>query len=101
MPDHPVALDDAVAELRSGRLDPATASVVTALAVQLDQRYFELVDQEAPGELDAFHVARAASALAFAFSPDPESAAGESVYEAVAALDPNIGAVLAVVRRTE
>jgi hypothetical protein len=57
------------------------------LSEQLDEQYFELSEEGAsmpPEALDMFRKARAASALAFALTPNSEQL-HEAVYEAIAA----------------
>jgi hypothetical protein len=84
-------LAKAVAELRRGVLDIESRDAVTRLANELDDRYLELhVAEEDSGDVSprqevAFARARAAAAVAYAYDPDPALAAGETVYEAVAA----------------
>jgi hypothetical protein len=86
-------------------MDPSTVARVASLAEELDERYLDLHDEDkpggrSPGWREAFRLARAASALAFAFSPDAETAATESIYEAIHALDQDADAVLTVVKGT-
>ena len=83
-------LAKAVAELRRGVLDVKSRDAVTRLANELDERYLELHAAKDSGDVSprqevAFGRARAAAAVAFAYDPDPAVAAGEAVYEAVAA----------------
>ena len=103
--EHPIFLDEAMTDLRRGVIDPTQANLVSTLAAELDDRYLALHDvspsRAATNEWqEAFRLARAASALAYAFSPQPGTAASESVYEALASLDEDVEGVLALVRST-
>jgi hypothetical protein len=105
LPNRPPELDAAVAELMSGRRDPATRRIVAGVAERLDQLYLEMHDDEKPGGRTAgwepaFSVARAAAAVAFAFEDDPRVAAFESTYEAIHAVDGDEAAIKSVVLET-
>lgn len=77
---------------------PSARRSVAQLTEELDERAWdiqELVDTGAATEeayLEAFRQARAAAAVGYALSPDPQTAAFESVYEAQAAVI-DLGAV--------
>jgi hypothetical protein len=90
----------AQAELRGGEVDAALATLrhegseqfdvrhkLDRLVAQLDEQYFKLSEETettTPEALATFRKARAAAALAFALSPDPEQL-HEALYEAIAA----------------
>jgi hypothetical protein len=92
VPHHPPELDEALRTLHAGHLDADTMAAVGRVTDRLDERYFDLFDDEKPGGRTegwetAFRAARAAAALGFAFDPDPRLAAAEAAYEAQFALD--------------
>jgi hypothetical protein len=90
-----------VAELLSGKRDPATRRTVADVAEHLDQLYLEMHDDEKPdGWEPAFRTARAAAAIVFAFDDDPGIAAFESTYEAIHAMDGDEAVIRSVVLET-
>jgi hypothetical protein len=64
-------------------LTEETVSRVQREARELDERYLTLDASGEPGSESAFRLARAATALAEAFDPDPREAAANAVYEAL------------------
>ena len=88
----PAVLRNAVAELQLGEHVDTSKEAVAALAAELDDQYLDLQDDEKPGGRspgweEAFNLARAAAAVAYAYDADPVVAAGEAVYEGLAAID--------------
>jgi hypothetical protein len=87
-PRLPEPFHRAVRSLGSGEPDRSTGSELARLAESFDESYLALRgDEDAetphlPGMEDAADLARAASAIAAAFDPDPLRAATEAIYEA-------------------
>lgn len=83
-------VDKAISALRSGRsMTTDMVAELESVANELDEKYFELQDEDGDeGEvLRFFGQARAVSALACAGKQDSLMASMESIYEASAAVD--------------
>jgi hypothetical protein len=101
--EFPSELASAVSELRSGLIITSTAARVQKLAEQLDDRYLGLKDERKPGGQSpdweqAFFLARAGAAVSHAFDADRMTAATQSIYEALHALNGDVGAIRAAIR---
>ena len=98
-------LDRALAAIQSGTRDSTTRDLVASVAQRLDQRYFELYDDEkhggrSPGWEDAFRAARAATALGFAFDDNATAAGADAVLEALHSLGGDLAAIRSTVLST-
>lgn len=95
-------LERALSELAQQRAERNGRDEVEALVQELDEQAWKIQARVHSGRLQedeylrAFRKARAASSVAFAMDPDPQTAAMEAVYEAQAAVG-GIGPVKAAV----
>jgi hypothetical protein len=84
-------VERALEVLRSAALpSPGLRHRLEALAAELDEEYFRIDEDDAPGRkpeaLRAFSKARAASALAFSLTEN-DACLHEAIYEAIAAIE--------------
>lgn len=96
----------ALEALRRGSLDSNgdLRTALEAVVTELDERYWELQDEDSPGPpaqdgLKYFGQARAASAVYFAGDADSRLAATEAIYEASAVVD-DIGELSSLIMST-